>query len=341
MGRLEVALVMRWGVVATLVSATAFGLMPVFASYAYGTGMSVTTLLAARFAIAAAVFLAWLGVRGRLTRLTGRQWATLALLGGGMYTTQSLLYFTAVERIGPAPAALLLYLYPGLVSVLSALAERTRPGWTTVGPTLVSLAGLTLVVGRVQAGLDVLGMLAALGSAVAYACYIVLGSRVSTALSPAVTTAYLSMFATGSFLVLGLATGGLDLGFAAAGWAWAATVAIVSTVLAIALFFVGATTLGPVRASLLSMFEPVVAVVAAWLLLGGSLTTLQLAGGAVVLAGAAWGVLSAADRAAVSRPGAGSVPAADEVRASGGSAGSGAPPVSGRAPGAGRGPASV
>ncbi|WP_133061570.1 DMT family transporter [Streptosporangium minutum] len=283
---------MRRGVVATLVSASAFGLMPVFAFYAYGTGMSVTTLLLLRFAIAAAVFLGWLGLRGRLGRLTGRQWATLALLGGGMYAAQSLLYFTAVQRIAPALAVLLLYLYPGLVSVLSAVVERTRVSWSVVGPILVSLAGLTLVVGRLDAGLDLLGVLAAVGAAVTYAFYIVLGSRVSASLSPAVTTAYLTMFATGSFALLGLALGGLDLGFAPAGWVWAAAVAIVSTVLAIALFFAGATTLGPVRASILSMLEPVVAVLAAWLLLGGTLSWPQLAGGAVVLAGAVWGILA-------------------------------------------------
>lgn len=285
-------MMMRRGVVATLVSASAFGLMPVFAFYAYGTGMSVTTLLLLRFAIAAAVFLGWLGLRGRLGRLTGRQWATLALLGGGMYAAQSLLYFTAVQRIAPALAVLLLYLYPGLVSVLSAVVERTRMSWSVVGPILVSLAGLTLVVGRLDAGLDLLGVLAAVGAAVTYAFYIVLGSRVSASLSPAVTTAYLTMFATGSFALLGLALGGLDLGFAPAGWGWAAAVAIVSTVLAIALFFVGATTLGPVRASILSMLEPVVAVLAAWLLLGGTLSWPQLAGGAVVLAGAVWGILA-------------------------------------------------
>ncbi|MET8336105.1 DMT family transporter [Streptosporangium canum] len=283
---------MRRGVVATLVSAAAFGLMPVFAFYAYGTGMSVTTLLLLRFAMAAAVFLGWLGLRGRLGRLTGRQWATLALLGGGMYAAQSLLYFTAVQRIAPALAVLLLYLYPGLVSVLSAVVERTRMSWSVVGPILVSLAGLTLVVGRLDAGLDLLGVLAAVGAAVTYAFYIVLGSRVSASLSPTVTTAYLTMFAAGSFALLGPVLGGLDLGFAPAGWGWAAAVAIVSTVLAIALFFVGATALGPVRASILSMLEPVVAVLAAWLLLGGTLSWPQLAGGAVVLAGAVWGILA-------------------------------------------------
>ncbi|WP_063767760.1 DMT family transporter [Streptosporangium roseum] len=291
---------MRRGVVATLVSAAAFGLMPVFAFYAYGTGMSVTTLLLLRFAMAAAVFLGWLGLRGRLGRLTGRQWATLALLGGGMYATQSLLYFTAVQRIAPALAVLLLYLYPGLVSVLSAVVERTRMSWSVVGPILVSLAGLTLVVGRLDAGLDLLGVLAAVGAAVAYAFYIVLGSRVSASLSPTVTTAYLTMFAAGSFALLGPVLGGLDLGFAPAGWGWAAAVAIVSTVLAIALFFVGATALGPVRASILSMLEPVVAVLAAWLLLGGTLSWPQLAGGAVVLAGAVWGILASSARGAAS-----------------------------------------
>ncbi|WP_271222724.1 EamA family transporter [Streptosporangium carneum] len=276
---------------ATLVSAAGFGLIPVFASYAYGTGMSVTTLLMLRFAIAAVVFLAWLGLRGRFGRPTGRQWATLALLGG-MYATQSLLYFTAVQRIAPALAALLLYLYPGLVSVLTAVVDRARPGWAVVGPILVSLAGLVLVVGRLDAELDLPGVLTAVGAAVAYACYIVLGSRASAELSPTVTSAYLSMFATGAFALLGLALGSLDLGFATAGWGWAAAVAVVSTVLAIALFFVGATALGPVRASILSMLEAVVAVVASWLLLGGTLSWSQLAGGVVVLAGALWGILA-------------------------------------------------
>lgn len=102
------------------------------------------------------------------------------------------------------------------------------------------------------------------------------------------------MFATGAFALLGLAFGGLDLGFAAAGWGWALAVALVSTVFAIGLFFVGATALGPVRASILSMLEPVVAVLASWLLLGGTLSWPQVAGGAVVLAGASWGVLASA-----------------------------------------------
>ncbi|MFC4062406.1 DMT family transporter [Planomonospora corallina] len=293
MTRAEVTVVVRRGVAATLASAAAFGLMPVFASYAYGTGMSVTTLLALRFAAAAGVFLAWLGPRGGLGRPTGRQLAVLALLGGGMYATQSLLYFTAVERIAPALAVLLLYLYPALVCVLAAAAERVRPGLAVLGPVLLSLAGLALVVGPPEAGLDVLGVLAAAGSAVCYALYVVVGSRISAALSPAATSAYLAVFATGSFTLLGVTTGGLELGFAPAGWGWAAAVGVLSTVLAMSLFFVGSAALGPARASLLSMAEPVVAVVATWLLLGGSLSWLQLAGGAVVLAGAAWGMLSA------------------------------------------------
>ncbi|GAA3137160.1 DMT family transporter [Planomonospora alba] len=315
MAHAEVAVVMvRRGVAATLVSAAAFGFMPVFASYAYGTGMSVTTLLALRFAVAAAVFLAWLGPRGRLGRPTGRQWALLALLGGGMYATQSLLYFTAVGRIAPALAVLLLYLYPALVCLLTAAAERVRPGLAVLGPVLVSLGGLALVVGPPEAGLDPVGVLAATGSAVSYALYIVVGSRVSAALSPSVTTAYLALFATGSFTLLGLATGALEFGFAPAGWGWAAAVGVFSTVLAMSLFFAGSAALGPARASLLSMAEPVVAVAAAWLLLDGSLAWPQLAGGAVVLAGAAWGMLSApaADGSGARAGGAAAEPPAGE-----------------------------
>ena len=54
----------------------------------------------------------------------------------------------------------------------------------------------------------------------------------------------------------------------------------------IALFFAGSKVLGATQASVLSMLEPVVGVLAAWTVLGAGLTTLQLIGGIVLLAGA-------------------------------------------------------
>ena len=70
----------------------------------------------------------------------------------------------------------------------------------------------------------------------------------------------------------------------AAGWGWLAGIAVVSTVAAVSLFFAGLKRVGPTTASILSTVEPVVTVVLAFLVFGELLGTLQLLGGALVIA---------------------------------------------------------
>jgi ornithine cyclodeaminase len=70
------------------------------------------------------------------------------------------------------------------------------------------------------------------------------------------------------------------------------SLALASTIVAILCFFLGMALIGPTRASIGSMLEPVVSIVATAVLLGGGLTWLQLLGAALVLTGATTGVLS-------------------------------------------------
>ena len=66
-----------------------------------------------------------------------------------------------------------------------------------------------------------------------------------------------------------------------AGWR---SIAVVSTVGAVGLFFAGLQRVGPTAASILSTLEPVVTVALAFVVFGESLGAAQLAGGALVLA---------------------------------------------------------
>jgi drug/metabolite transporter (DMT)-like permease len=59
---------------------------------------------------------------------------------------------------------------------------------------------------------------------------------------------------------------------------------MVSTVAAVSLFFAGLKRVGPTTASILSTVEPVVTVLLAFLLFGELLGSLQLVGGALVVA---------------------------------------------------------
>jgi drug/metabolite transporter (DMT)-like permease len=274
-------------------SATGFGLMPVFATFAYRDGLTLATLLFLRFALAAAVFVPYAIRHARRTGPPKRaDLLRLVVLGGVLYTAQSALYFSSVKHISPALAALLLYVYPALVATVSAVVGRDRPSLAIVGSMVASFAGVSLVLGRIGADQDIVGVLQVLGAAGVYTAYILYGDRVSARVHPVVMTACVSAAAAVSFLLYGAATGDLRLGFALRGWLWVLALALISTVVAILCFFLGMTLIGPTRASIGSMLEPVVSIVASAVFLSSGLTWLQLLGAALVLTGATAGVLS-------------------------------------------------
>ncbi|QMU78296.1 DMT family transporter [Streptacidiphilus sp. PB12-B1b] len=276
-------------------SAVCFGLMPVFAVHAYGAGLNVPTLLFLRFAIASGLFLPyawWYSARRQRLRISRADLVRLVLLGGVLYAAQSTLYFSAVRHISPALAALLLYLYPALVAVGAALLGRDRLTPMVAVSVLVTLGGVTLSLGHLGGRLGITGIAEALGAAVVYTVYILYGDRLSGGgLPPVVVTGFVSFFAALSFLVVGVSGGSLSFGFRPLGWVPVLCVALVSTVVAILCFFSGLALIGPTKSSLGSMLEPVVSIVASALLLGGELTGWQLVGAAMVLTGAATGVL--------------------------------------------------
>ena len=81
----------------------------------------------------------------------------------------------------------------------------------------------------------------------------------------------------------------------AGGWLAIVGIALLSTVLAITLYFAGLKRIGPVRASTLSTIEPLCTVALAAIVLDETVAPVQLAGGALILVAA---VLIARARAA-------------------------------------------
>ncbi|MGN7472256.1 DMT family transporter [Brevibacillus sp. SAFN-007a] len=275
------------GVLYVLASAAGFGVMSIFAVYAYEAGASVSTLLFLRFLFAAALFFGLLVWRKESLRLNRRQALALFGLGGILYTLQSLSYFSAVQYISPSLAALFLYTFPVIVAVLSYLVDKEPLTKTTLFAMLLSLVGLGLVLGLSFGGIQPLGVLLAFAAALSYSVYIIVGNRVVKGLSPYVTSGYISLFAAASIFWVAQTEGGVDLAFAPAGWWALAGIVVFSTVVAIGFFFRGLLLIGSTKASVLSTLEPVVTIVLSALLFGEAFSLLQLLGGCAVLAGAA------------------------------------------------------
>jgi drug/metabolite transporter (DMT)-like permease len=272
-----------------LASGAAFGAMAIFAKLAYRQGATVATVLSFRFLLAAALF--WLlvfagGHVRELRALNRRQVRAGLLLGACGYAIQSGCYFSALKHIDASLLSLLLYTFPAIVAGAAVLIGREKMDARRFTALALASSGLVLVLAGAGAGsLEAVGVALGLSAAVVYSTYILVSDRVVGGISPIVLSALVCSGAAVSLTIGSTVIGQLHPGAVSlAGWGWLASIAVVSTVAAIGLFFAGLRLAGPTTASILATVEPLVTVLLAFLVFGETLGPVQIAGGALVLA---------------------------------------------------------
>ena len=277
------------GALLVALSASAFGAMAIFGRFAYAGGTDVLGLLTLRFVIGGAA-LALVAAKRGVAWPRGRALASIAAMGALGYVGQSICYFVALQHAQASLVALLLYLYPAFVTVLAAITLGERITRVKAAALVLCLAGSALMVGGGRG--EPFGIALALAAAVVYSIYIVVGARVTRGVDPLATTAVVCLSAAAVFVAASLVrtAAGMPphLPSTLSAWAALAAIALVSTVTAMLAFFAGLTRLGAARTSMLSTLEPVVTVALAAVLLGETLTAMQWAGGAAVLAAVLW-----------------------------------------------------
>lgn len=264
--------------------------MAIFGKLFYEGGHGVGTLLPLRFGLAALVFWGLLVAGGGLAELrkVGRRDLTIALaLGAAGYSAQAGAYFAALERVDASLLSLVLYTFPAMVAVAAVALGRERFSSRRLLALVLALGGLTLVLGGAGAGaLDPVGIALGLLAAVVYTGYILAGQGAAGRLRPQVLATLVCTGAALTLLPVTVALGSFHPGrLAALDWGWVACMAVISTVVAVSLFFAGLRRVGPTTASILSTFEPVVTVLLAFLVFAEVLSAAQLLGGALVIGG--------------------------------------------------------
>ncbi|MFJ5926376.1 EamA family transporter [Kitasatospora sp. NPDC092948] len=286
----------KLGLALALVSAVAFGGSGTAAKPLIEAGLSPTHTVWLRVAGAALVLLpiAWKH-RDAVLRRPG------LLIGFGLLAVAGVqaCYFAAISRIPVGVALLIEYLGPPLLLAWVRLVQRRPVSRRATAGAGVAVAGLACVV-EVWHGLsfDPLGVLFALGAACCQVGYFVLadaGREGERPVDPMAVSAYglligailLTAFtrpwdADWSLLAHSVTMNGHHLpALVPALW-----MVLVATVLAYLTGVASVQYLSPPVAGVVANLEAVVATVLAWILLGEHLGTAQLAGGALVLAGA-------------------------------------------------------
>ncbi len=201
-------------------------------------------------------------------------------MGAIGYVGQAFSYLTALKYASSGLVALLLYLYPMFVAILSILWLReqiTRFKMLALG---LALVGTALTVGPEEGRF--LGVLLAISAAAIYSVYIIVGTQVMKQVSAIQSSAVIFASAGGVCGVLMLGKGP-HLPATGAGWAVIGSIVLIATVLPVVTFLAGLERIGPTNAAMLSTLEPVVTVLLAAMLLGETLRPVTLLGGGLIL----------------------------------------------------------
>jgi len=288
----------RAGLGLAMASSLAFSMSGALAKSLIDAGWSPGAAVTARVSVAAVVLAipAAVSLRGRWHALR-RDAGLVVAYGVVAVAGAQLFYFNAIGHLPVAVALMLEYL--GIVLVVGWMWVRhgQRPRRLTLAGSAAALAGLALVLGVIgHVRLDLAGVLWGLGAGVGLATYFVLGSRSRGDLPPiALASAGLGV---GAVVLLALGGAGVlamhatfgTVTFAGHPVSWLVPVAGLSLVAAVVAYVAGivaARMLGARLASFVSLAEVIFAVLVAWLLLGQLPTGVQLAGGALIVAGIA------------------------------------------------------
>jgi drug/metabolite transporter (DMT)-like permease len=267
------------GIILIAISATGFGTLAIFGKFLYADGLDTLTLLFLRFAFAASVMTVILILR-REPLPRGRVLLQLIGMGALGYAGQSFTYLSAIKYASAGLVALLLYLYPMIVFILSAIFLKEKVTWVKVGAIALALVGTALTVG--PAGGQALGIIYAVASALIYSVYIIVGTGVMKRVSAMQSS--LVIF-TSAALVYGTLTAinGTNFPASSAGWWSLAGIVVLATVIPVVTFLAGLERIGPTNAAMLSTLEPVITVLLAAWLFAERLEPITLIGGALIL----------------------------------------------------------
>ena len=199
------------------------------------------------------------------------------------------LLFEAYKLMSVSMATLTYYTAPVIVLLFSPVLLKEKQSVRAYIGMAAAVVGLVLAVGLSDAAITVTGLLVGLGSAVFYAALIVFNKKIDGVSGLPLTTIEM-VIAACVMVPYVLLTGG-RIGFPPdmEGTLYLLFLCLVNTGLACFMYFSSMNKLPARAVALFGYVDPVSALIFSAVFLGDRLGVAQLAGAALVFAGAAWG----------------------------------------------------
>ena len=279
------------GLTAITVSAIAFSTKAIFAKLAYRYGADAITVVTLRMVFAAPIYfivlLAHAPSRASVKAFPAALWKKIAFTGVVGWYASSTLDFIGLQYITAGLERVVLYSYPAIVVVLSAVIYRTRVRAIELFALVGCYVGIFISFWSelsLQGAHTWRGTLLVLACAFTYAMYIVSGSEIISKIGSRTFTS-LALLAASIFIFIQFA---VTRSFSALiqpapVYELTAAMAIIATVIPTFLFNYGINHSGPNVAAIVSSIGPVATIGMATTFLGETVDAAQIFGGALVI----------------------------------------------------------
>lgn len=270
------------GIVYMLLSGTGVVFLPTTAKLAYESGSDVLTVAFSRGIIAVLILSSAAIIVRQSLRLPRDLLLHSVIVGiaGALFVYG---IFGAIVSINISLAILILYLYPMVLAIYEHLAGPTRLRTAQWVWGSIAFAGLALILGvnleQINFGGVALAILAMLASVV----ITLVNVKVSQQTGSLVSNLYMSLWGVAIFGLALALFGQFNQPQTSLGW-FALSANGVAYCVSWVAFFAGARILGATRAAMITLIEPPMAAMFAWLIFGETFTPLQWVGFGVVLA---------------------------------------------------------
>ena len=281
------------GYIYAIISASTFGLIPMFSIPAINAGMSVNSALFYRYLSSTIILGTFLIIKKKNIRVKREELTTLAgliLLGG----TTALFLMNSFRYIPSGVASTIHFLYPVVVAMLMTILFKEKFSIFYFIAIILALMGVAAISGLSSSfEVNTTGIIYVILSVITYALYIV-GINKSKAgrMSPTSMTLYIMIMLTMFFLILSIPEGGVQAIPNREVLGSLTLLSLVSTLLSNFTLILAIKSIGSTTTSIMGCVEPVTALTVGILVFGEPITSTQMLGVALILSSVSFVILS-------------------------------------------------
>lgn len=279
------------GTLQVLTSGLLYGLIGYFGLQLYAEGLSVPTLLFWRFFVAAMWMLAAFAIfrrpgKRKPSAITRAKMLQTAVVGSISYVGGSTFFYLSSLHIGTGCAMVIFFSFPVFVTLFSVYFRHSKLNRYVLLSLVMVVVGLSMLNHGGENVQDIEGILLALVASFSYGVYVYYSKHHSTKADSLLQT--LAICLGCAMISLFVAVLSHSFSFPTS---WLAIrniliLGIVSTAIPIQLLLNGLRYISSVKASILSVTEPLTTVLIGVLFMDESLSVMQIAGIIIILSGA-------------------------------------------------------